>query len=204
MAAGAAGVIKILLSLKNQLIPPTINYENTNPLIDLSDSPFKIQDKPEVWASDVEHPRRAAVSSFGFSGTNAHIVIEEYPAKNKPSYTSDAGVTIVLSARNQERLQQYAGDLKKHLLSVPALSLHDVAYTLQIGREAMEERFAVAVNQITDLITELTNFLTGHTGTFFTGSVKKNRTDRHDVNGQSEAELARLWVSGVLVDWEAL
>ncbi|MGB8195276.1 MAG: beta-ketoacyl synthase N-terminal-like domain-containing protein, partial [Chitinophagaceae bacterium] len=71
MAAGIAGIIKILLSFKHKQIPPTINFREINPLINLADSPFKIQEKLTDWETTPASPRRAAISSFGFSGTNA-------------------------------------------------------------------------------------------------------------------------------------
>ncbi|MDK8181883.1 beta-ketoacyl synthase N-terminal-like domain-containing protein [Paenibacillus sp. UMB4589-SE434] len=77
-AAGAAGVIKVLLSMQHKLLPPTIHFEALNDHITLSESPFYVNTQLRPWNTAASAPRRAAVSSFGFSGTNAHLVIEEY------------------------------------------------------------------------------------------------------------------------------
>ncbi|WP_186785898.1 type I polyketide synthase [Paenibacillus agilis] len=77
-AAGAAGVIKVLLSMQHKLLPPTIHFEALNDHITLSESPFYVNTQLRPWNTAASEPRRAAVSSFGFSGTNAHLVIEEY------------------------------------------------------------------------------------------------------------------------------
>ncbi|WP_028545684.1 type I polyketide synthase [Paenibacillus taiwanensis] len=79
-AAGAAGVIKVLLSMQHKLLPPTIHFEALNDHITLSESPFYVNTQLQAWNTAASMPRRAAVSSFGFSGTNAHLVIEEYVA----------------------------------------------------------------------------------------------------------------------------
>ena len=85
-AAGIAGLLKVILSMKYGKIPGTLHFNNMNPYIDLNDSPFYIIDKTKDWEhlvdeGDQEIPRRAGVSSFGFGGSNAHVVLEEY--KNK-------------------------------------------------------------------------------------------------------------------------
>ncbi|HJQ92987.1 MAG TPA: polyketide synthase, partial [Candidatus Thermoplasmatota archaeon] len=77
-AAGAAGVLKAALALKNGILPPSINVNQLNPRIDWARAPFKVQTKAEPWQPVKDHPRRAAVSSFGFGGTNFHIVLEEH------------------------------------------------------------------------------------------------------------------------------
>jgi acyl transferase domain-containing protein/3-hydroxymyristoyl/3-hydroxydecanoyl-(acyl carrier protein) dehydratase len=78
-AAGAAGLIKVLLALKNQLLPPTANFERPAPNLGLGDGPFRILTQAEPWpARAAGQPRRAAVSGFGFGGINAHVLIEEW------------------------------------------------------------------------------------------------------------------------------
>jgi malonyl CoA-acyl carrier protein transacylase len=77
-AAGAAGVLKATLALKNGVLPPSINVKTLNPRIDWAKAPFKVQTQQAAWPRPEGHPRRAAVSSFGFGGTNFHIVLEEH------------------------------------------------------------------------------------------------------------------------------
>ncbi|MFJ4485418.1 SDR family NAD(P)-dependent oxidoreductase [Streptomyces longwoodensis] len=78
-AAGAAGMIKLALALHHKLLPPTINVERPNPAIDWENSPFYVSSRTRPWIRDPRRPRRrAAVSSFGFGGTNFHVVLEEH------------------------------------------------------------------------------------------------------------------------------
>lgn len=81
MAAGVSSVIKVLLAMKNKQIPPLVNYKQLNEHIDLENSPFYINTELKDWVVDEGKPRMAAVSAFGFSGTNCHLVIEEAPAE---------------------------------------------------------------------------------------------------------------------------
>ncbi len=88
-AAGSAGLIKVLLAMKHQQFPPTANFENTPEKIDLSGSPFSILSEAKIWKKRTEQtPRRAAVSAFGFGGTNAHVLLEEWH-KTKAIKTSN-------------------------------------------------------------------------------------------------------------------
>src|SRR4029077_5694310 len=112
-AAGIAGVIKLLLALKHRQLPPTINFEQLNEHIDLKDSPFYVNSRLQEWKVDGAARRLAAISSFGFSGTNAHLVIGEYlsaaePARLVPVVTPNTQTVIPLSARTEEQLKQRA------------------------------------------------------------------------------------------------
>jgi acyl transferase domain-containing protein/3-hydroxymyristoyl/3-hydroxydecanoyl-(acyl carrier protein) dehydratase len=81
-AAGAAGLIKVLLGFKHKSLPPTANFSKTGPLIDLRESPFAIQKEIAAWnLRNEKSPRRAAISAFGFGGINAHVLIEEFAEK---------------------------------------------------------------------------------------------------------------------------
>ncbi|HEY5700585.1 MAG TPA: beta-ketoacyl synthase N-terminal-like domain-containing protein, partial [Gammaproteobacteria bacterium] len=90
-AAGAAGVIKVLLAMREQTLPPTANFESQAARVTLSDSPFRILNQKAPWARrDPETPRRAAVSAFGFGGVNAHLLVEEYVARPPRARSSGA------------------------------------------------------------------------------------------------------------------
>ncbi|MGN7995396.1 SDR family NAD(P)-dependent oxidoreductase [Chitinophaga sp. 22308] len=215
MAAGVSGVLKVLLALKHRQLPPTINFEACNTLISLEDSPFRIQDRLTSWEAPDGLPRRAAVSSFGFSGTNAHVVIEEYVAPDTGRRFSGP-VILPLSARNADRLRKLAENLKQYVEKFPALELHDIAYTLQIGRKAMEERLAIVATDKETLVAVLTAYVKGDTHHLLTGNIRKNATpggvesgtvkalvDRHMRYRELNA-LAELWVQGATVRWEQL
>ncbi len=83
--AGAAGLMKTVLALKNRLLPPTANFATPNPKLDMPNSPFTVLNRAKMWnARNADTPRRAAVSAFGFGGINAHLLIEEFNAVNSP------------------------------------------------------------------------------------------------------------------------
>ena len=115
-AAGIAGFIKLMLALKRKQLPPTINFERLNEHIELQESPFYINDRLQEWEVKGGERRQAAISSFGFSGTNVHMVIGEYqpPKEVKPpvsAVTQDGKIIIPLSAKTVVELEQKARDL---------------------------------------------------------------------------------------------
>lgn len=144
-AAGVAGLIKAALVLDKEEIPPTHHYKKPNPKIHLDDSPFQIADRVISFPRNGE-PRRAAVSSFGFGGTNVHMILEEAPPAKRAS-SSRALQLLLLSARTPSALAAYSRSMGEHLASRGDESFADTAYTLQVGRKQMAERkFVVAAN----------------------------------------------------------
>lgn len=150
-AAGMAGLIKTVLAMQHAQIPGNLHFETLNPYIEIKDSPFYIADKNYPWnrlQSDI--PRRAGISSFGFGGTNAHIIIEEYeiPQETENSYPC----LITLSAKTdialKHRLSNLYSWLKKQTQS---LSLADISYTLNSGRNHFDKRCIMVVESITEL-----------------------------------------------------
>ncbi|OCQ18832.1 hypothetical protein A7985_22720 [Pseudoalteromonas luteoviolacea] len=225
-AAGVAGVIKLTMAIKHQQLPPTINYEKQNSHIHLEGTPFFVNDKLQAWSTPKHHTRHAAVSSFGFSGTNAHLVVAEHTGAaakqvaQQQLVNSSAMNTIVLSARTKEQLRQKAGDLLQILQSDTAPSLADIAYTLQVGRAAMEERLALMVVSKQQLIEKLTVFVQGKNsvpGVFF-GQVARNKESLSVLNSDEDTKaliqqwitnnklhkLLALWVKGLVFDWNEL
>jgi len=144
-AAGVVGLIKAALVLHHELIPPTLHFKTPNPRIDLANSPFMIADKliplprgPEV--------RRAAVSSFGFGGTNVHVILEEAPLPG-PAAPSRPRQLLLLSAKSEAALNDSSESLREYLATAPAESFADAACTLQTGRKQFAyRRFVVAGN----------------------------------------------------------
>jgi acyl transferase domain-containing protein/acyl carrier protein len=137
-AAGVAGLIKTVLAMEHQAIPPTLHFRRPNPQIDLAASPFYVNDKLREWKAGSE-PRRAGVSSFGIGGTNAHVVLEEAPAQ-EPSNGLCRDQLVVLSAKTAGALTNAAQQLGRYLSEHPALELADAAYTLQVGRRRFPYR----------------------------------------------------------------
>jgi polyketide synthase PksN len=203
-AAGMAGIIKVLLAMKNNQLPPSINYENLNQHIQLKDSPFIIQEKLTSW--DSEMPKRASVSSFGISGTNAFVVLEEYLDKSNLSKIIDEPRIIVLSALNEERLRVKAEQLVHFIKKEKNLNLHDIAYTLQVGRKVMECRKVFVVSCIEELVAQLQQFAQEES----TGFYKKEDSEVNEseiqkaIHNKRYAEIAKYWEQGNTIDWLSL
>ncbi len=139
-AAGVAGLIKTVLSLKHREIPPSLHFEQPNPNIDFSRTPFYVNTKLSAWESNGA-PRRAGVSSFGIGGTNAHVVVEEAPAR-EPSGASRTHRLLTFSAKTAAALENMTANLASYLKERPEVELADVAYTLQLGRRDFAHRRA--------------------------------------------------------------
>ena len=160
-AAGLAGCIKVVLSLYHGEIPPSINYRQPNPAIDFQESPFYVLDQLTPW-SKANCPRRAAVSAFGIGGTNTHAIFEGCPfglhqQAEHDKEESQREFLIALSAKNEGRLKAYAYKLSRFLCETKApVRLEDVAFTLQVGRQAMAHRVVFIVRQLDELVGGIT------------------------------------------------
>ena len=137
-AAGVAGLIKTALALKHKMIPPSLHFDQPNPQIDFTNSPFYVNTTLSAWQVE-NHPRRAGVSSFGIGGTNAHVVLEEAPP-HAASGPCRPWQVLVLSAKTRSALETVTTNLAEYLKQHPDLNLADVAYTLQVGRRAFGHR----------------------------------------------------------------
>ncbi|MCA1636566.1 MAG: type I polyketide synthase, partial [Acidobacteria bacterium] len=140
-AAGVAGLIKTVLALRHRELPPSLHYREPNPKIDFAASPFYVNAELREWAGG-ETPRRAAVSSFGIGGTNAHAVLEEAPAREASGQSREWQV-LTLSAKSGRALEQMRGELSQRVAGVEARELADIAYTLQVGRKSFPHRYSV-------------------------------------------------------------
>ncbi|HEX8145432.1 MAG TPA: amino acid adenylation domain-containing protein [Pyrinomonadaceae bacterium] len=179
-AAGVAGLIKTLLALKHNEIPPSINYKEPNPKIDFANSPFYVNDRLAHWHANGT-PRRAGVSSFGIGGTNAHVVLEEAPAV-EPSQTSKGWHLLLLSARTTTALDTMSANLRAHLEQRPELNLADAAYTLQLGRRSFGYRRAVVCQSVDDAVKALETL--DHTRVFAGRQEAKHRDVAFMFSGQ--------------------
>ncbi|NER83044.1 MAG: type I polyketide synthase, partial [Leptolyngbya sp. SIO1D8] len=149
-AAGIAGLIKTVLALKHQQIPPSLHFETPNPKIDFANSPFYVNAALSPWQAN-GMPRRAGVSSFGIGGTNAHVILEEAPVI-QPSGPSRPWQLLVLSAKTKPALEAATANLVGHCQKHPELNLADAAHTLQIGRQAFDYRRMVVVQGLDDAV----------------------------------------------------
>jgi amino acid adenylation domain-containing protein len=144
-AAGVAGLIKSALVLYHEQIPPTLHFKTPNPKIDFASSPFIMADKLIPFPRG-EEVRRTAVSSFGFGGTNVHVILEEAPVP-KGFRASRPLQLLPLSAKTPAALDAYSHVLAEHLADAAAETFADAAYTFQVGRRQMaHRRFVVAAD----------------------------------------------------------
>lgn len=225
-ASGMAGVFKVLLAMKHKIIPGIINYHKTNEMIHLEESPFYIVDSNKEWTKlkneDGEIlPRRAGVSSFGFGGTNAHIIIEEFEDED-PQNIQETNVNVVLlSAKNEERLKDYVKNMVNYLQTnrIADNELLKMAFTLQTGREVMEERAAFLTESIDDLVVKMESFLNDRECTgIFKGNIAKYKEIISILQGSEDIDevieqwinqskydkVLNLWVKGLNIKWHSL
>ena len=149
-AAGIAGFIKTSLALYHKKIPASIHYHRSNPHIHFEESPFYVNTELEDW--DNENGRIAGVSSFGVGGTNVHVILEEFKTTDSRTFVSNDPESpfqlFILSAKTDKSLSDYSCKLANFLTEHESVTLGDLAYALQINREAFNKRrFIVAENE---------------------------------------------------------
>jgi amino acid adenylation domain-containing protein len=152
-AAGAAGLIKTALALQHECIPPTAHFSEPHPAIGFERTPFRVNPDPKPWPRGAQ-PRRAGVSSFGVGGTNAHVIVEEAPAR-APSAPDEGMHVLPLAARSEAALALATERLAAHLETHPEDSLADVAHTLAVGRKAHAFRRVVVAARAHDAVAAL-------------------------------------------------
>ncbi|RDH80502.1 SDR family NAD(P)-dependent oxidoreductase [Mycolicibacterium moriokaense] len=151
-ASGAAGLIKVVLSLQHDLLPQSLHFDNPSPHIPWDSLPVRVVDKAVPWRAN-GRPRRAGVSSFGFTGTNAHVLIEEAPAAPVPSPPErdrQPVNVLALSARSPEALAALASRYEAWLTAHPDVDFDDVCMTAGVGRSHFEHRAAVVADSVAD------------------------------------------------------
>ncbi len=163
-AAGVAGLIKVALALRHAEIPANLHFQEPNPHIPFDELPIRVQTKPGPWSVE-DGPALAGVSSFGFGGTNAHVVLQQAP-QSQPKIHDDSGpkscYLLPLSARSPEALQAVARTYEQ-FLATSELPLHDVCYSASARSSHNDYRLAVAGNSSQQLIEGLAAFLKGET-----------------------------------------
>ncbi|MGG6293713.1 beta-ketoacyl synthase N-terminal-like domain-containing protein [Leptolyngbya sp. AN02str] len=169
-AAGIAGLIKVVLALQHQEIPPQLHCTQLNPHLALDDTPFSIATAAQPWPK-THMPRLAGVSSFGFGGTNAHVIVEEAPEDIAeaiaPAIPDRPWHLLALSARNGAALrvlvQRYHRFLSDRILADSAesssVSLADLCFTANVGRTHFRNRVAIATSSFDQLQTQLAELL---------------------------------------------
>lgn len=159
-AAGIAGVIKAALAVKSGLIPPTINFNEPNSMINFINSPIYINDRLSKW-KEHESPRRCGVSSFGLSGTNAHVILEDADSLKKNRSINCHNLKILtLSALSKQGIRKLLTDYQQLLSNENEINIDDLCYTANTGRGMYSHRLAIifkSIEQLRDIIQNIIN-----------------------------------------------
>ncbi|MBQ0969573.1 type I polyketide synthase, partial [Streptomyces sp. RK23] len=176
-AAGVGGVIKMVMALREGVLPRTLHADEPSPHIDWTAGNVRLLTEQSAWP-DTDQPRRAAVSSFGFSGTNAHVIIEQPSEPADPADTAPRDRSVVpwvISGASPQALRAQAEQLRSYIAERPGLRPADVAFSLATTRSVLEHRAVVVGADHDDLLTaldtptETTDTPTGRTAFLFTG-----------------------------------
>jgi acyl transferase domain-containing protein len=174
-AAGIAGLIKVVLCLQHQEIPPHLHLKQLNPYISLAGTPFAIPTERQSWYVSTE-PRLAGVSSFSFGGTNSHVILQEAAVFSQvvKDDIKRPWHLLTLSAKTEKALQQLAGRYENYLINHPEASIADICYTANTGRSHFAHRLAVVVDSREQLIEKLAAGASGkETSGLFNNQPKK-------------------------------
>ncbi|WP_424100297.1 SDR family NAD(P)-dependent oxidoreductase [Moorena producens] len=167
-AAGLAGLIKVLLCMRYATLPCSLNYQQLNPDIELEEGPFFVVDKLQSWEIKVDrvgkpYPLRAGLSSFGFGGTNAHVVLEEGENK-KEGRRGDKEPSVhllTLSAKTETALSELVSRYQKYLNTNAESELADICYTANTGRVHFNHRLAAIASNKQELVEKLKEYQAG-------------------------------------------
>lgn len=222
-AAGIAGLTKAVLQLQHKMLVPSLHSEELNPNINFSNTPFYVQQRLDEWKLPIVNcdeknkigSRIAGVSAFGAGGSNAHIVLREYMIKesNDNLNTSERKYAFILSAKTSSALLRYANRLLDACQSRLSNSdLGNIAYTLQIGREEMEERLAFIASSFDELIEKLKEIVLSSCSSDKCYRSKilplKERpqyyNDKEDIDNEIYEKYLERWVKGYYVDWRRI
>ncbi|CAM5271302.1 Polyketide synthase OS=Streptomyces fumanus OX=67302 GN=rifA PE=4 SV=1 [Streptomyces fumanus] len=178
-AAGVAGVIKTVLALQHGILPRTLHVDTPTPQVDWSAGAVELLTEEREWPR-ADRPRRAGVSAFGVSGTNAHVVLEQAPEAGEAPVTTarpDGGLTLLpLSARDEAALRAQAQRLLSYLGQRPELDLTAVGSALAASRAGLPERAVVVAADRDEALTGLGAVARGESavGVHY-GSVRRGR-----------------------------
>ncbi len=217
-AAGIASLSKVLLQMEHREIAPSILSEPENPHIHFEETPCKVPHECIPWKRPVisrkEYPRIAGISAFGAGGTNAHLVVQEAPVMDDKKAVDKLPV-FVLSAKGEkqlklviEKLCEFLENNKKEIVSGD-ISLWNIAYTLLVGREPLENRFAVVAHNVDELISAL-NESDGYTEILSTRNILHSRVEKEDdrsdeviklFDNEEYDEFAKAWTKGLIADF---
>ncbi len=152
--AGLSGLIKVLLSFKHQEFFGSLHFDAPNPFIDFEKSVTYINTENKPWKKKEHQPRRAGLSSFGLSGTNAHLVLEEAAEIGEDNF-NNAEQIITISGKSEKALKANISALKDFLIEHPETAMANISHTLNRGRKHYDYRYATVKDNLIELIGEL-------------------------------------------------
>lgn len=208
-AAGMAGLVKVALALSHRRIPRSLHFDHLPAKFDPAATGLRVADTAMAWPGH-DGPARAAVSAFGFGGSNAHVIAEAAPASDPVGDSDDSQRLVVLSARTESALREHARRLRAHLVRDPRIRLGDLAHTL-----AMRTKFQQRISTVADNVDQVVEFLDA----YLEGAAKDTGADRNEVLGVvlsaalrpgtvAKRDLVRaagvLFECGVEPDWTAV
>lgn len=159
-AAGAIGLLKTVLCLKNKLIPPLAHFKTLNSKINLEGTPLVINTELQEWESPLNGPRRAGISSFGLSGTNCHIILEESLIRRTGDKNEiNKAYILCLSAKTRDGLLRLVEKYDAFLNTTENGKIADICYTASIGRQHFNYRLAIVSSTIEDFKQKITKIL---------------------------------------------
>lgn len=212
-AAGVASLVKVLLQMRHRTLVPSLHADPLNSYIDFEQAHVEVVRSEKPW--DAPMPLRAGISSFGAGGANAHLVVEEAPEGTPRGGEPAHPMVVVLSARDEERLENVIDEFVNAAQKTPDLRLSDVAFTLQTGREALPQRCAIVTADLADAVSQLVAFRSGMPSQVMTGRAARAQSSlERDPSAPDEAlallaegdlhQIARRWVEGLAIDWSAM
>ncbi|WP_160138415.1 SDR family NAD(P)-dependent oxidoreductase [Chryseobacterium sp. c4a] len=202
-ASGIVSLIATVLAIKNRTIPG-VSHQFLNEYIQLKDTPFNLNTRNIEWQVAENQPRIAVVSTSGISGTNAHAVIEEYVPAADTLIAKTLPVLIILSAKTSDQLKATAQRLQAYISEHREVSIEDLAFTLQTGREEMEIRIAFEVSSTEECLKELNLFLQNNAASHEYQDSLYTQNQAKLISTTSLGDLAKQWVMGAAVDWSSL
>ena len=177
-AAGVAGLIKTVLALKHKTLPPHLNFNRPNPRIDFGNNPFYVNVEKKEWTNGIS-ARRAAVSSLGVGGTNAHVILEEAPAHNGASNgkgTKERPLHLfTLSAKSEAALNLLTQSYEDHLTRYPELEIADVCFTANTGRDHHGHRLALTAHSAKEAESKIQAFNKGNSTGIYHKKIDKEQ-----------------------------
>ncbi|WP_261627219.1 beta-ketoacyl synthase N-terminal-like domain-containing protein, partial [Pseudoalteromonas holothuriae] len=221
-AAGIASLHKVVQMFKHQHLVPSLNFVSANEHFDFTNSPFYVNTELAPWKSYKNQALRAVISSFGFSGTNAHLLVEQYKsagAESDPAPYDNTPVILTISAHNNDSLKYNVQAIYQYLCDSAQVNMHDLAYTLQVGRGVYRHRLALVVSTQSHAQSVLRDYLDGQTNTDYVSGICESKTKHGDlamvadhddmlllvsqwINSKQWLKVAGYWVQGADINWQ--